>query len=85
MNAPRMKARKKTIIIDEVTPDDIAMMTRQRVKEKMEIKTSVPVGFIRAVALRDSPDDGLRAGDVVILCERRYKTLANRGKVKEVK
>lgn len=54
-------------------------------KEKVEIKNALPNGMIRVRALRDyvGMSDVIYKGDIFMLPERRYKTLAARGYVEE--
>ena len=53
---------------------------KKNITEKVEIKSSTPVGFVHCVVLKDYEDK--KEGDELILVERRYKSLALRGFVK---
>lgn len=93
-----MKKEVKTKVkkLEEVKLSDIIVekiTTEKRVFvptfNKVEVLTKVPLpdGCIRCIVLIDHNGmlDNLRAGDIVDLPDRRYKTLAIRGLVKEYK
>lgn len=55
------------------------------VTEKVIVKTAVPGGMVKVIALHDyaGMQDIIYKGDVFLLPERRYKSLAARGWVTE--
>lgn len=71
------------IIIETVDATVLNIVT----SEKKEYGTRVPVpgGYVRCIVMIDHGGmyDMLYAGDIADLPERRYKSLANRGYVKE--
>lgn len=76
---------KQPLIIETIKTTE--KVHNSPVFEKQEIKTKVPVpdGHIRVIVLIDHKGmlDNLYAGDVLDIPERRYKTLVNRGFVRE--
>ena len=76
------KAKIKVINTDEITEKKVF----QPIK-KMVIMTNIPLqgGCIRCEVLKDHNGmlDELRAGDIIDLPERRYKSLSFRGMVKK--
>jgi hypothetical protein len=77
-----VEMKRKPIIVHDMTSD---MMFKEKVvfqgTEKMNIETSVPVGYVRCIVLRayDGMTCKMLVGDVFDLPERRYKSLSRRG------
>jgi hypothetical protein len=78
--------KRKPLIIEEVTSEKIVVAKKT---EKRVVKTKIPIpeGHVRVIALVDF--EGMTChhyeGDVIDLPDRRFKTLVNRGIVREYK
>ena len=84
---PIVSVKRQPSIIIETISSTGEKVVYDEAFEKREIVTKVPIpeGHIRAIVLRDfdGMEDKLFSGDVVDLPGRRFKTLSNRGYVRE--